>query len=149
VNELHQYRLDTANRDLAATVGWPELVHQVAAVYDSLPPEERRHAIILTSGFGEAGAIDLYGPAQGLPSPICTELTYWLWKPAHVDDRTVIVVGYRPEEVARGFVDVEAAAPITIPFGVRNESEVGGFIVIARQPKVSIDQAWPRLLNLN
>jgi 4-amino-4-deoxy-L-arabinose transferase-like glycosyltransferase len=146
---LHQYGLDVANKDFAATVGWPEVAAQVAAVYDSLPPAERAHAVILAGNFGEAGAIDLYGPSLGLPPAICPEMTYWLWKPAHVDDGTVIVVGATPADVTWAFGDVRVAAPIRIPYGVQNQSEVGRDILVARQPHVSLDAAWPHLLNLN
>jgi 4-amino-4-deoxy-L-arabinose transferase-like glycosyltransferase len=146
---LHQYGFDTANKDLAATVGWPEVAAQVAAVYDNLPPGERSHAVILASNFGEAGAVDLYGPSLGLPAAICPEMTYWLWKPAHVDDSTVIVVGARAADVSWAFDDVRVAAPIRIPYGVRNQSEVDKEILIARQPRVSLDEVWPRLLDLN
>jgi 4-amino-4-deoxy-L-arabinose transferase-like glycosyltransferase len=146
---LHQYHLDTANKDFAATVGWPEVAAQVAAVYDSLPPDERTHAVILAGNFGEAGAVDLYGPSLGLPAAICPEMTYWLWKPAHVDDSTVIVVGATAGEVAWAFGDVQVAAPVRIPYGVQNQSEVGRDILIARRPRVSLDEVWPRLLNLN
>jgi hypothetical protein len=114
-----------------------------------LPPGERGHAVILAANFGEAGAIDLYGPSMGLPAPICPEMSYWLWKPAHVDDSTVIVVGATAADVTWAFGDVRVAAPIRIPNGVQNQSEVGRDILIARQPRVSLDEVWPRLLNLN
>ena len=130
-------------------MGWPEVAAQVAAVYDSLPPDERGHAVILAGGFGEAGAIDLYGPSLGVPAAICPEMTYWLWKPAHVDDSTVIIVGATPGDVGWAFADVRVAAPIRIPYGVRNQSEVGKEILVARQPRVSLDAVWPQLLNLN
>jgi hypothetical protein len=145
---LHAYRLDSARTDFADTVGWPELADQVAAVYDSLPAAERRHATILASNYGEAGALDLYGPARGLPPSISVHMTYYLWRPAHVDDHTVIVVGYSAAEVSRAFADVEPVASITMPDGVHNE-EVGQPILIARQPRQPLDQLWPGMPRLN
>jgi hypothetical protein len=146
--KLHAYHLDGARTDYADTVGWPGLVDQVAAVYDSLPAAERRDATILASNYGEAGALDLYGPARGLPPAISVHLTYYFWKPAHVDDRTVIVVGYSADDVSRYFADVEPVASITMPNGVSNE-EVGQPILIARQPRVPLDQLWPQMPHLN
>jgi hypothetical protein len=143
-SRLHALGLDAIRKDYADTVGWPELADQVAAVYDSLPPDERAQAVVLAANYGEAGAIDLYGPARGLPSAICPELTYWYWKPGHVDDRTVIVAGYPRDYVERYFASVEPAATITMPFGVDNE-EVGREIVVARQPRVPLDSAWAEM----
>src|SRR5213075_1954799 len=56
--------INQAARD---SIGWPTYVHEVAAVVDDLPPEERANAVLLTGNYGEAGALDRYGPALGLP----------------------------------------------------------------------------------
>ena len=53
--------------NLREEIGWQELVDTVATIRDSLPIEERATTGILTGNYGEAGAINLYGPAHGLP----------------------------------------------------------------------------------
>ena len=58
------------NGDLVEEIGWPELVREVARIYVALPVSERAHVGIYCANYGEAGAIDLYGPAYGLPSAI-------------------------------------------------------------------------------
>lgn len=54
-----------ANADVGETVGWPQLVTTIASVRDRL----RVHGpvVIFTRNYGEAGAVDRYGPAMGLP----------------------------------------------------------------------------------
>ena len=52
--------------DFREEIGWPELVAEVAQVYNSIPPVERASTGILAANYGEAGAINLYGPAYGL-----------------------------------------------------------------------------------
>src|SRR5204862_938953 len=47
--------------------GWEELVSEVAQDYESLPPDVRAHTAIFANNYGEAGAIDLFGPKYGLP----------------------------------------------------------------------------------
>ena len=59
--------------------GWPEMVATVAQVYNSLPPEERAHAGILAGNYGEAGAIDFFGPRYGLPKSISAHQNYYYW----------------------------------------------------------------------
>ena len=51
-------------------IGWPELSETIANVYAGLPSEEKPKTRVLTGNYGEAGAIDLYGPAYGLPPAI-------------------------------------------------------------------------------
>lgn len=146
--DLHRFGLDGVRKDFADSIGWPELTDQVAAAYDALPPAERAHTTILASNYGEAGALDVYGPARGLPPVICPHLTYYLWKPAHVDDETVVAVGYSPAELRRTFADVTVVSSITMPDGVRNQ-EVGEPIAIARDPLVPLDKVWPQLQELD
>src|SRR5947207_4954333 len=50
------------NDDFAEEIGWPELVETVARIRDSLPEPDRRRLGILAANYGEAGAINLYGP---------------------------------------------------------------------------------------
>ena len=51
------------NPDAGETVGWPRMVQTVAAVYSSAPAG----SVVLARNYGEAGAVDHFGPALGLP----------------------------------------------------------------------------------
>ena len=55
------------NYDGGETAGWPEFVGTVAGVVSNLPADERDSVVLLTGNYGEAGAIDHFGPAAGLP----------------------------------------------------------------------------------
>src|ERR1700677_630839 len=47
--------------------GWEERVRVVADYFHSLSPEEQRVTAIGAPNYGEAGAVDLFGPKYGLP----------------------------------------------------------------------------------
>jgi Dolichyl-phosphate-mannose-protein mannosyltransferase len=74
--------------------GWRELAALVARYYNSLPPEERRKTAIYADFYGEAGAIDLFGPALGLPTAISGHHSYWYWGPRGSTGDSVILIGY-------------------------------------------------------
>ena len=79
--------LETANtgklpQTFADRFGWPEMAQATAAVYHELTPEEQAVTAIFARNYGEAGAIDFYGPALGLPKAISGHLNYWYWGPA-------------------------------------------------------------------
>ena len=59
--------------------GWQEMVEGVANVYQSLPPEQRAQTAILAGNYGEAGAIDFFGPHLGLPKAISAHQNYYFW----------------------------------------------------------------------
>jgi 4-amino-4-deoxy-L-arabinose transferase-like glycosyltransferase len=143
---LAQFHLDDVRKDFADTVGWPQMVDQVTAAYQQLDPAERESAVILAANYGEAGAIDLYGPARGLPRAISPYLTYWYWKPAHVDAATTITVGFSETGMRRLFRDVTVVGAIASVDNVHNE-EVGRPILVCRGPLVPLDEAWPQLRN--
>ena len=61
--------------------GWRELAEAVAVVYHSLPSDEQARACVFAHNYGQAGAIDLFGPALGLPKAISGHNSYFLWGP--------------------------------------------------------------------
>lgn len=81
--------------------GWPEMVQRVAAFYDTLPPEVRRETGIVGDNYGEAAAIDYFGPQYGLPKAIGPHQTYWLWGPRQYTGESLIILGEgNPERMA-------------------------------------------------
>ena len=65
--------------DWADMHGWPQLASTVATIYYALPAQERDQAAIVASNYGEAAAIDFFGPTYGLPPAISGHNNYWLW----------------------------------------------------------------------
>ena len=51
--------------------GWEALADAVARVVRTLPPDERATARIYVQNYGEAGALEYFGPSRGLPPVIC------------------------------------------------------------------------------
>jgi 4-amino-4-deoxy-L-arabinose transferase-like glycosyltransferase len=70
VNSAWWKTVTDINSEFKEEIGWPELVKAVAKIYAALPAEEQAVTGILTGNYGEAGAINLYGPAYGLPEAI-------------------------------------------------------------------------------
>jgi 4-amino-4-deoxy-L-arabinose transferase-like glycosyltransferase len=102
-------------------IGWPELAGTVADIYVALPPEERSRTAILTGNYGEAGAINLYGPAYGLPEAISGINSYWLRGYGNPPPETLIVVGFSRERAERFFATCDLAGQVTNRHGVENE----------------------------
>ncbi len=129
---------------LAEMYGWPDLAHEVAAAYASLHRSERRGAMVLASNYGEAGALDLYGPGLGLPPVVSPHLTYYYWAPARMSPNVVIAVGYERQDLEPLFADVTQVGTISNSYGVANQ-EAGMPIFVCRSPRRPLWQAWPSL----
>jgi Dolichyl-phosphate-mannose-protein mannosyltransferase len=81
------------NSDLREEFGWDDLVREVAQIRNSLPPEQQAHLGITTGNYGEFGALEILGPAYGLPAPIGTTNSEWLRGYPSTPPTTIIVLG--------------------------------------------------------
>jgi len=123
-------------------IGWPELTETVASIYAAQPAADQSKLGILTGNYGEAGAINLYGRAYGLPEVISGINSYWLRGYGDPPPETLIVVGYSQEDAERFFETCTLAGQITNRFGVENgETTFHPDIFICRKPL----QPWPAL----
>lgn len=102
-------------------IGWPELAATVAGIYDALPETERKQTAILAGNYGEAGGINLYGRAHGLPEVISGINTYWWRGYGPEPPEVVILVGFSRASAERFADQVELAGQVTNLHGVRNE----------------------------
>lgn len=145
---MAQSGLWKVRKDYAEMYGWPDLAEQVAAAYRSVPAAERPGTAILAINYGEAGAIDLFGPGLGLPGAISPHLTYYWWAQRPLAPTTVVTVGFSRERLAPLFGDIEPAGTVHNSYGLDNE-ENGAPIFICRDPLMPLDAAWSQLKSLN
>jgi hypothetical protein len=119
--------------------GWPELAADVARVYRALPDYDRPRACIVASNYGEAGAIDFFGPALGLPRAVSPHNSYWLWGRRDCDFAVAILVGFEPEQVAGLARRVEVAGAFSCRYCMPFENRP---ILVTRGITVAPDVLW-------
>ena len=117
---LKQYALKN-NGDLREQIGWDEMVKTVAAVRDSLPPDQQAHLGIAVGNYGEAGAIEMLGPQYHLPPPISTTNSAWLRGYPTPQPTTIIVLGNSKARLDEIFTGCRWAAHNGNSQGVKNE----------------------------
>jgi hypothetical protein len=131
------------NQSFSMEVGWPELVAAVVQVRDSLPVEGRSEVGVLAADEGEAGAVNLYGRAYGLPEAISGMNSNWLRGYGTPPPQTVIAVGFKREEVGKIFAACEAAAQLSNPYGIVNQA-IGdrNEVYVCRNIRVPWPEFW-------
>jgi hypothetical protein len=122
--------------------GWEQMVSEVAKIYESLPPSERSQTAIFGGNYGEAGAIDFFGPKYGLPAAISAHQTYFFWGPRGFSGNALIVLQGDRETLERACGSVEEAAVHYNPYGMAEENRP---IYVCHGLKVSLPAVWPRL----
>jgi len=99
-------------------------------------------AVLLTGNYGEAGAIDRYGPGLGLPNAYSGHNAYGDWGPPPDGDAPVVAIGLPPRLSATYLRGCTEAARIASPAGVDNE-EAGTPVLAARSGTIlRIDTAF-------
>lgn len=103
-------------------IGWPELAATVTHVRDSLTTADRAVLGVLAADEGEAGAVNLYGQAYGLPRAISGMNSNWLRGYGDPPPQVVIAVGFKPEELDKIFASCQVAAQLSNSYGVVNDT---------------------------
>jgi len=120
---------------------WRQMVAAVKAAYDTLTPQEQSDTCIYTSNYGEAAAIDFYGPGLGLPRAISGHNSYFIWGPQGCTGKVLITINIRLQDIAGSFESVEPAGQTACTYCMSFEKNAP--IGIARGLKVPIETAWP------
>ena len=122
--------------------GWKELAETVAGVFHALPREIQGRTAIFGQHYGQAGAVDLFGPALGLPRAISGHQNYFLWGPGPHTGESVIVIGDSEENLKRLFARVERAASVSHPYSMPDQHVD---IFYCQGAKRSLRESWPAL----
>jgi hypothetical protein len=129
------------------TVGWPELVDQVGAAYATVPKADRDSVTILTDNYGEAGAVDRYGPAQGLPTAYSGHNAFGLWGPPPAAKTTVVAVSEDGPPALLGRCSFFAR--VHNRHDIDNEESARAAIYVCRAPAQGWAAAWPQIVHLD
>ncbi|MDE2156141.1 MAG: glycosyltransferase family 39 protein [Xanthomonadaceae bacterium] len=132
--------------DFAEQIGWRQLVARVASIYHALPAGERAQTGVLAGNYGEAGAIDLYGPALGLPAAISGVNSWWYRGYGNPPPTTLIVLGADPKAIRKAPADCTPAGRISNRQGVQNEeTRYHPEIFVCRHLRIPWRRLWPKL----
>jgi len=130
---------------LADRIGWRELAADVAKVYHALPDNEKRNTVIISTNYGEAGALELYASEFGLPLTYCTHNSFHSWGPPSDTIQTYIGVFIDIDDVRPRFKSVEKATDYYCADCTKQQRDIP--IYILRGPNFSMEKEWVNFKN--
>jgi hypothetical protein len=130
---------------LADRFGWDSLTQTVEQVYAALPPEQRAQACVLTSNYGEAGALSQLAAPGSIPPVISGHNNYYLWGPGTCTGQVLILVGYSASDIKAAnaiYPNATLAATNRCPYCVSFEQNVPIYVVAAPTSTI-FPRLWP------
>jgi 4-amino-4-deoxy-L-arabinose transferase-like glycosyltransferase len=137
------------NPDAGEQVAWPRYVDQIAAVWNRLPSSQRSTGLVLTANYGEAGAIDRYGAARGLPPAYSGHNGFAEWAVPIGQAGPVVLVGYSDDTV-RGRLFGACQRQATLDNGLGLDTQEQGVPVwVCGQPPRPWSETWDDVRHLD
>ncbi len=131
------------NQAVPDQVGWPAYVQQVASVYASLSPAERHAASVVTSNYGEAGAIARFGAPLGLPPALSGQNELYFQARPPQQRSVLVVVGRGASAVAGRNAQCEVVTRLDNGVHVNNE-EQDQPVSVCREAALPWSVVWPQ-----
>ena len=143
---IETHKLGPLPQFFADRFGWEEMTEVVAGVYNNLPAEIRPRTAIFGQNYGEAAAIDMFGPKYGLPDAISGHQSYFLWGPRGYTGESVIVMHGDREDLEQKFAEVRKVAHVGHPYSMPFEHFD---IYYCQGLKRPLREIWPTVKNWN
>jgi len=127
--------------------GWEEFTATIAGIYKTLTPEEQARCLIYVRNYGEAAAVDFFGPKYGLPKASCPHNSYWYWGPPKWDGGVAIIMGDSRDpqasysDLSTYFETVVLAGTTRCDYCMPYENNRA--IFLCRRARFSIQEIWP------
>jgi 4-amino-4-deoxy-L-arabinose transferase-like glycosyltransferase len=139
---IENNRLGPLPQLYADQFGWDEMAATVGQIYNSLPPDVRAKTAIFGQNYGQAGAIDFFGPKYGLPKAISGHQNYFLWGPRGFTGESMIILDDRQSTLERLFDHVEKVGHVEHPYSMPYQHFD---VFYCRGMKEPLKAVWPRL----
>ncbi|HCT59129.1 MAG TPA: hypothetical protein DGD08_18155 [Gemmatimonas aurantiaca] len=130
-------------QDFADMLGWPQQVQAVADEWNKFTAEERAQTVLVASNYGRAGALDLYGPAHGLPPVISAAGSFWYFGAGDKPGDILLALGGDVQEYQQLYEQCRALLLVGTAWGVTEEQSVP--IIRCDRPRQPLQQVWPML----
>jgi hypothetical protein len=129
---------------LSDRFGWPQMVQGFASRYNALPPEVRAHTTIFCDNYGEASAVNILGPAYGLPTAVSGHQNYFYWGWNNYTGESVLTLGKDAKDYTGTYAEVIDLGAFDAPWIMDHEHKHYFWLRHRKRP-FAVD--WPELKN--
>ncbi|WP_431215933.1 hypothetical protein ACQ86N_15530 [Puia sp. P3] len=140
----------TLPQDFADMLSWEEMAQTVATAYASLDSTERAHTLLFCDNYGEAGAVNYYGPRYHLPIAYSDNASFLYWMPVDYDrfDVLLLVTDDR-HEMEHKFIKEFRSVRLVGRIANRWSREDGSLVILMKGPSEAFRQAFRDKIELD
>ena len=143
---IETHKLGPLPQIFADQFGWDEMASVVARRHIQRPPDVRARTAIFAQTYGQAGAIDLFGPKYGLPPAISAHQSYFLWGPRGYTGDSMIVLDDSRDNLEQLFTSVQKVARVEHPYSMPYQHFD---VFYCRGMHPPLGDLWPQLKRWN
>jgi hypothetical protein len=138
----HSHERAILPQHYADQFGWEEMTAKTAEAWSRLAPEKRSDCGIFAQDYGQAGAIDFFGPRYGLSPALSGHQTYFLWGPRGYSGNCMIVLDDDKETLDQLFEHVELVGTSDNPYALERNIPV---FICTGSKFGSLERLWPQI----
>jgi hypothetical protein len=130
-------------QDFADMLSWQEMAQKVAKAYTSLDSTEKAHTLIFCNNYGEAGALNYYGPKYHLAPAYSDNASFLYWMPPDFDRFEVfLLITQDKNEMQHRFMKEFKAVRLVDSIDNPYAREDGTLIIMMKGPSDAFRQAF-------
>jgi len=122
---------------------WDIAVKTVADIYDRLPPEDKKRAVIFAPDYGHAGTLEFYAKKYELPRVICNHNNYYLWSAADPNADILIAIGANRRDLDYLYGKVDSVGVLHGTYAM--SWRINMPVYVARAPKIPLSDVWGKV----
>jgi hypothetical protein len=136
-------------QDFADMLSWEEMTQKVAKAYASLDSTEKAHTLLFCDNYGQAGAVNYYGPKYHLPTAYSDNASFLYWMPQDYDRFDVLLlVSDDPHEMEHKFIKEFKSVPLVDSITNPYAREHGSLIILMKGPSEAFREAFREKIDL-
>jgi hypothetical protein len=137
-------------QDFADMLAWEDMTRKVARAYSTLDSNEKAHTLLFCDNYGEAGAVNYYGPKYELPMAYSDNASFLYWIPKDYDRfEVLLLVTDDKQEMQHQFIREFQSAQLVDSISNRYAREDGTLIILLKGPGEKFRQAFRYKIDLD
>jgi MFS family permease len=135
---------DYYSNPLPDRYGWSGMVTNLSKAVDTLPVNVRSQSCIFTSNYGEASAVNFFGPSLGLPKAISGHNNYYVWGPDSCTGQVLITIGVSLATMQQAYKSVSTLTTLDCQYCISYEQILP--VYLCTNPNfTSVATLWPEV----